>query len=559
MTRIPFGTIVLVWLATFVGGSVAGETQFPQRYYVAVDDVLVRSGPGDDYYATTVLTKGETVEVQRIDHERWGAITPPRGSFSWIEVRVLDPTSLKEVYKVHDQRVRTRVGSRFTKDREVAYVTLQKGDHVKLLEPFPTEKPQQEWVKIAPSKGELRWVPMSALTRVDPHQDPPGPSDQSDSSDRNEPSDKADPAESSELASASDATDSLEPIPVNEDSDEDLSENKVVRAQWSYDLAPRTYDDKSPAAENRPDEKEIPLPPDSPLTLSQAFGELRQAVNAIQHEAETMDGPPAEVKLDASLIASQGADSEDSIQHTAAEDADQLAPAANLLPPSPADGPPPPSPNASAGPSEVALQPTGVGSSGEAAYQESLRIGAELAQMIASADPANWNLQPLRNRAEAVVDTAGSAEVRKNGQDLIARIAQFEDIQRRHRALVAEKTSPIQSPSPEKTEEAGFFRRFGSRGLSRSADRSAGNLADVSRYDGYGWLMPVATNRDNIPKYVLTDNNGNILQFVTPRSGLNLQRYERQRVGIYGEKGYLPSVNQPILTADRIVTMDRVR
>jgi SH3-like domain-containing protein len=601
MVRTRIFTQIALFLHVLAGGLIAAAPQFPQPYIVDEEDVLVRSGPGDDYYATSFVAKGEVVEVLRIDHERWAAIAPPRGSFNWIEARVLEPSSLSDVRKVREERVRTRVGSRFTKDREVAYVTLQRGDHVRLLEPTPADASDTDWVKIAPSKGELRWIPLEALSPTD-GRDKPSPdaqysqvaaamvegkeaneekvSDEAEAtvapSDRkfaekthDEASDEAmvggredDPAtedptqDPDSCESVCAESDVIEPIPTGRDEDTDPS--KVVRAQWSYDLAPRTYDDKASRQARKETEKDLQSPPERALTLSQAFGELRQAVNAIQEET-VHEATPNRVPMEDGALADPA--NEGWVRPASGDDADEaLAPAENLLPPSSPNGPPPPS-NPEGGTNQ-ALDGSSVGSNavpGEAAFQESLRIGAELARVIANADPSTWNLTPLRSRAEAVVDTAGSAEVRKSGQDLIARIAQFEDIQRRHRQLIAAKTPRPVEGTEGNQDEVGFLRRFGNRTLAKGNDRLPNAPVDTSRYDGYGWLMPVATNRENVPKYVLTDNEGNILQFVTPRAGMNLQRYERQRVGIYGERGYLPDVNQPILTADRIISMDRVR
>ena len=71
--------------------------------------------------------------------------------------------------------------------------------------------------------------------------------------------------------------------------------------------------------------------------------------------------------------------------------------------------------------------------------------------------------------------------------------------------------------------------------------------------------MPVLTNRSDVPRYVLTDDQGQVLQFVTPQPGLNLSRYERTKIGVFGRRGYIPSLNQPHLMAERIISLDKVR
>ena len=71
--------------------------------------------------------------------------------------------------------------------------------------------------------------------------------------------------------------------------------------------------------------------------------------------------------------------------------------------------------------------------------------------------------------------------------------------------------------------------------------------------------MPVVTNKQGLPRFVLTDDAGKVLQFVTPQPGINLSRYLRQKIGIYGQPGYLPAFQRPHLMAERIVTLNAVR
>ena len=55
-----------------------GEQTFPYTAYVAVDDVYVRSGPGQNYYPTDKLKRGQEVEVYRHDPGGWCAVRPSR-------------------------------------------------------------------------------------------------------------------------------------------------------------------------------------------------------------------------------------------------------------------------------------------------------------------------------------------------------------------------------------------------------------------------------------------------------------------------------------------------
>jgi hypothetical protein len=54
------------------------------------------------------------------------------------------------------------------------------------------------------------------------------------------------------------------------------------------------------------------------------------------------------------------------------------------------------------------------------------------------------------------------------------------------------------------------------------------------------------------------DDQGQVIQYVTPAPGVNLHLYERKKVGIYGQKGTAASLNAPMITAHRIVDLDRL-
>jgi hypothetical protein len=85
-------------------------------------------------------------------------------------------------------------------------------------------------------------------------------------------------------------------------------------------------------------------------------------------------------------------------------------------------------------------------------------------------------------------------------------------------------------------------------------------------FDGRGWLMPLVSRkggssagRQYVPPYVLTDEQGNIVQFITPAPGVNLHRYVNQEIGVFGQHRSLEHLQQPHLTASRIVQIDRHR
>ena len=134
-----------------------GDQAFPYKTVVASDDVYVRSGPGQNYYPTDKLKKGQEVEVYRHDPGGWCAIRPVEGSFTWVAGRFLKPTE-DHLAVVTQNGVSARVGSRFSDLRDVVQVRLQKGEQVEILEGPPRGASENGWYKIAPPSGEFRWV-----------------------------------------------------------------------------------------------------------------------------------------------------------------------------------------------------------------------------------------------------------------------------------------------------------------------------------------------------------------------------------------------------------------
>jgi SH3-like domain-containing protein len=131
-----------------------GEETFPYKAYVAVDDVYVRSGPGQNYYPTDKLKRGQEVEVYRHDPGGWCAVRPVEGSFAWVAGRYLKPTSA-HLAAVTEDGVSARVGSRFSGIREVVQVRLKKGEVVEIVEAPPRGAGDSGWFKIAPPSGEF--------------------------------------------------------------------------------------------------------------------------------------------------------------------------------------------------------------------------------------------------------------------------------------------------------------------------------------------------------------------------------------------------------------------
>jgi uncharacterized protein YgiM (DUF1202 family) len=104
----PFFLMLLCGAALLPAAAVA-QTSFPYKASATSDDVYVRSGPGQTYYATDKLKRGQQVEVYRHDPGGWCAIRPIEGSFTWVSSRFLKPTK-HNLAVVTEENVAARVG-----------------------------------------------------------------------------------------------------------------------------------------------------------------------------------------------------------------------------------------------------------------------------------------------------------------------------------------------------------------------------------------------------------------------------------------------------------------
>jgi SH3-like domain-containing protein len=186
-------------------------------------------------------------------------------------------------------------------------------------------------------------------------------------------------------------------------------------------------------------------------------------------------------------------------------------------------------------------------------------LDLELSRQV-TRDSSDWNLATLRKRTEQVIDTAHSSRQRSRARELLKRIAEFEQVQRQSGGLAGHSATPPAASHPNRPEVVGTpqqlqgepVRQRGSALHSIVSSRSEFPAAE-SETDGYGWLIPVATNRADLPRFALTNDEGVIMQFVSPRAGLNLRPHLRQKVRILGERSFLPSLGKPHVSAARIV------
>jgi hypothetical protein len=139
----------------------------PYEARVVASGATIQSGPGDKFYPTDTLARGDLVEVYREKPGGWLGIRPTPNSFSWVAARDLNVQEggLGEVNK---DDAASRIGSRLSDKHNASQVRLKKGETVEVLgeENFGGET----WYKIAPPAGEFRWIQSSLIERTGPIQ-----------------------------------------------------------------------------------------------------------------------------------------------------------------------------------------------------------------------------------------------------------------------------------------------------------------------------------------------------------------------------------------------------
>jgi uncharacterized protein YraI len=161
-------TSVCLLIGILVAASAAAApAEFPYEAVVKNDGVIVRSGPGERYDPTLKLNTGQQVTVHRHDPGGWFMISPPPGSFSWIDGTYVEKTGpetgrvkVPSTGEALPPRVVVWIGSQFTDEHKYFGRQLADGDEIRILgeKQHQTERGPTTFYKIAPPRLEYRWV-----------------------------------------------------------------------------------------------------------------------------------------------------------------------------------------------------------------------------------------------------------------------------------------------------------------------------------------------------------------------------------------------------------------
>lgn len=586
--RLPLLACGVLSVGCLVSGAVWGAgaadsdrvLQFPFVGQVGAEGAVLRCGPGERFYATGALTSAEEVTVYRRAPGGWLAIRPPEGSFSWIRNEDLrEHESAKTAEVVRDGAV-AWVGTSRGEQHDRWQVRLHLGEMVRLIGPAERRsmhgRPADWWRRIAPPPGEFRWIRERDL------QLPPG---------------------RVQLASAQTEAAANEPAEPKKEAIDSATGKSAEKSE-----APDTL---------QADQQAKPLIGDAAgktlQRLEEAFTKLDSMVKPTQHGqwrkrggSEAISGPetnasPREVrfrnrKQDASRERRERVDAEELPEPSSTTDAwgDELSEeeladpvkfhqALKLLD------------------AEVSLMVSRPVATWQlnhfkARAQQLSKHGpsaldrgraALLLDTIQNFDELYVRHLALRDAATVVVPASTRREPRTLRDVLGSRTeaeelpAPFDDSGevRITRVTGADGNEPASDTEQEDRdnslngdridggESEEDYRRPTGSGIRRGArldSPDAAGAADRQRsqryhYDAEGVLKRVTSERRIAPPYALVNEQGDIVALVKPSPGLNLQAYLGQHVGMYGPQRTLPSFRKTLLTAERVVRMDRVR
>ena len=171
-------------------------------------------------------------------------------------------------------------------------------------------------------------------------------------------------------------------------------------------------------------------------------------------------------------------------------------------------------------------------------------IDLEIAQMVAE-EPTVWTFPELKQRLETLAGRAATAVERGEVRKLQHQIARLEDIKTRYRQLgaVLDNTDRLNSA----------LERSGAGDAATAATTAISPITGLPMdFDAQGVLRPVVSRRQDAPRYALVDGQGEVLHFLTPAPGVNLQSMLGEPIGVFGTRGYMPDLKKPHVMVRRV-------
>lgn len=124
---------------------------FPWEGEISATNVYVRSGAGSNWYPTTKLNPGDRVLVLG-EKFGWYQIAPPPGSFSYVDMAVVDRKPGAKTGTIKQEKVYIRAGSQLESKKSSTQVVLNKGATVEI------QGEAEGFLKIDPPTGATLYI-----------------------------------------------------------------------------------------------------------------------------------------------------------------------------------------------------------------------------------------------------------------------------------------------------------------------------------------------------------------------------------------------------------------
>jgi hypothetical protein len=371
---------------------------------------------------------------------------------------------------------------------------LKKGEVVRIL--GREEIDGQDWYKISPPAGEFRWIHISQVRRTGPLQDDGlslANSEAGSSPTVASHNDSAGPdrgvVDAAAIASPFAADDSIQP----------------AQATQSATQPPSSFSDAPPL-----------LPSATESLAAPPAAKTEEAWRAAPTNPVATTSPMA-------LPVMQPITTTDSA-NTAAAAANTVMPP--VAPRTPAATMPPVQPAESLVTQSPLAMPAAVTPAGPSAPSLT-ELELRLSRMVAE-PPIAWNIESLQADAKTLMAMATSPAERASIQATAAKLDRFAAIARRYQLA-----------------------RGASGTVADITPITGVTLADGTHFDAVGVLRPVASRRPGAPPFALVNERGQVLSFVTPSAGVNLQSYVGHRIGVAGNRGYIPEFQRVHVVAGK--------
>ncbi|MDZ4818793.1 MAG: hypothetical protein SGJ20_07455, partial [Planctomycetota bacterium] len=227
-------------------------------------------------------------------------------------------------------------------------------------------------------------------------------------------------------------------------------------------------------------------------------------------------------------------------------------------------------------PLSTTLSPADLGSaSGDPAFQAEIdALDFELSTIVTE-DSRRWDFRTLSVRCEEAIKQAQNPADRGKIRLIQARMQKFAELRDQEmrlatstgRAATGTARPTVGSTSSGSTTAisdpfAAITRRSSTAAVAPPANPTSTGLSSLigtdplstesSKFDGIGKLMRVKSQRPNAPKYALVNEENDVVSFVSPAPGVNLQAYEGRYVTVTGQRGFLPELKKGHITAQRV-------